>query len=132
MLEALFVWSPRVMQGFDETGATALHHAAKEGRLEAVRWLLARREHGGVGWLDALERTTACTALHLGTLCQHYEIVEALLVAGANTLIEDGSCETPLDTADACGDERLAELIRSHGGKDRSFVHESQRIKGCQ
>ena len=60
----------------------------------------------------------ATTPLHLAANNSHKEIVELLIVKGADVNAKDGGGDTPLDEAiKRKRHPEIADLLRKHGGK---------------
>jgi hypothetical protein len=94
----------------DEYGFTALHHAATNGHVDVVRYLLAQRA-------DVNAAGCGATALHRAAYHGHKEIATLLLDAGATVHAVDASTDyrTPLAKACAQGQLELVNLLLSHG-----------------
>ena len=97
-------------------GEQALQHAAWQGHLDAVRWLVehgARLNREGMEW----------GALHYATFAGHADVVRYLLDHGAdiNALSTNGS--TPLMMAAREGKEAIAKTLLEAGAR-RDIVNE--------
>lgn len=64
--------------------------------------------------------TSGRTPLHLASLAGHLEVIEALIMAGANINDRDEDCSTPLDHAHSRPfGARSAELFKMYGAKTK-------------
>ena len=90
-------------------GPSALHQAAREGDVEAVRALLGKGQ-------DVDSRTEdGATPLHEAAIGGHVEVVELLLTSGAEANATKDSGATPLYFAELKGQTRVAEILRERG-----------------
>jgi ankyrin repeat protein len=90
----------------DIYGWTPLMRAVYEERTEVVQALLEQPEAN----LNA-KNDQGATALHLAAVKGNERLARALLLAGANPLIQDRKGRTPALTARAAGHEDMAELL---------------------
>eukprot|EP01068_Selenidium_serpulae_P008406 Selendium_serpulae@DN4978_c0_g1_i11.p1 len=88
----------------------AFHSAAKAGRLNEMRRLVARG--ASVGERD----TNGATALHYAAEKGHYEVVLYLLGRGADVDAQCGLRTTPLHLAAICGHYAVVRLLVEGGG----------------
>jgi ankyrin repeat protein len=93
---------------------TALHYAAFFDGADAARLLL---EHGAEVNAFA-DNELGVHPLNSAAAAGRLEVAAALLEAGADPNAPTRSGFTPLDAAQENGDEKLAELLRSHGVRD--------------
>jgi ankyrin repeat protein len=103
----------------DNTGKTALHHAAKSGQSDIIMLLLLERK-ANIKARDVEKRT----ALHLAAVNGHVESVQLLLDGGANIKDKDHYGQTALLCAAYGWHEALVELLLDRGAdiedKDRN------------
>ncbi len=111
------LWSAMTRVHYGKRKRTLLMFEAYHGRLERVRWLLAR----------GAPRDAACdrfgqTALHVACLRGHIDIVRELIAADAGVNIRDLRGWTPLHSASIRG---LADIVRVliAGGADINIVN---------
>lgn len=90
---------------------TALHFAAQEGHLDAVRLLLER------GANINSKNFRSSTPLMLASRAGHLEIVRLLVEKGADLEIVDGRDETALFLAAESGHVEVVKLLVAHGAK---------------
>uniref|UniRef100_A0A674K812 Diacylglycerol kinase n=1 Tax=Terrapene triunguis TaxID=2587831 RepID=A0A674K812_9SAUR len=98
-----------LIQGPDH--CSLLHHAAKTGHLEIVKYIL---EHGPSELLDMTDSETGETALHKAACQRHRGICQLLVDAGASLRNTDSKGQTPRDKAQQAGDSDLASYLESH------------------
>uniref|UniRef100_A0A8C0G0P9 Diacylglycerol kinase n=1 Tax=Chelonoidis abingdonii TaxID=106734 RepID=A0A8C0G0P9_CHEAB len=98
-----------LIQGPDH--CSLLHHAAKTGHLEIVKYIL---EHGPSELLDMTDSETGETALHKAACQRHRGICQLLVDAGASLRNTDSKGQTPKDKAQQAGDSDLASYLESH------------------
>ena len=111
----------------DETGATALHHFASQGDVDAVRTLLKQ----GADFETVVERNRQ-TPLFVASERGFVEIVEMLLSHGANTECTDTRRSTPLITAGKYGQMRVGKLLLDHGANiEASNQHNFTALAEC-
>jgi ankyrin repeat protein len=91
-------------------GQTALHLAARLGRTDAVKVLLAAGADPNSG--DNLNDTP----LHLAAENGRIEVVKLLLAHGARLDLQNKARQTPLQAALAAGQKKAAEIIRKKDG----------------
>jgi ankyrin repeat protein len=99
--------------GRDGQDTIALHLAVSKKSVENVRWLI---DHG----VDVNAKRTLwdCnyTALHITAADGTVEIAQMLMDAGADPSIHDDKYDnTPLGWADFCGQEQVAQFLRTRG-----------------
>uniref|UniRef100_A0A8C8RDF4 Diacylglycerol kinase n=1 Tax=Pelusios castaneus TaxID=367368 RepID=A0A8C8RDF4_9SAUR len=97
-----------LIQGPDH--CSLLHHAAKTGHLEIVKYIL---EHGPPELLDMTDSETGETALHKAACLCHRGICQLLVDAGASLRKTDSKGKTPRDKAQQAGDPDLASYLES-------------------
>ena len=90
--------------------------AAGEGRLNAVRYLLA--QGADVNALD----NTGNTALSEATYYGHVPVIKELLVRGAN-INSLSAAGTPLDIAVSRNNDAVADLLKHYGAKRAGELH---------
>ncbi|KAM9770148.1 LOW QUALITY PROTEIN: uncharacterized protein ACNS7B_008111 [Menidia menidia] len=88
---------------------SALHEAASQGRLLALRTLLAQGYHANIVTIDHV------TPLHEACLSGHLACVRALINAGANVNAATIDGATPLFNCCASGSEGCLELLLQSG-----------------
>uniref|UniRef100_A0A663N7I3 Diacylglycerol kinase n=1 Tax=Athene cunicularia TaxID=194338 RepID=A0A663N7I3_ATHCN len=97
-----------LIQGPDH--CSLLHHAAKTGHSEIVKYIL---EHGPSELLDMTDSETGETALHKAACQRHRAICQLLVDAGASLRKTDSKGKTPRDRAQQAGDPDLASYLES-------------------
>uniref|UniRef100_A0A8B9S8K3 Diacylglycerol kinase n=1 Tax=Apteryx owenii TaxID=8824 RepID=A0A8B9S8K3_APTOW len=97
-----------LIQGPDH--CSLLHHAAKTGHGEIVKYIL---EHGPSELLDMTDSETGETALHKAACQRHRAICQLLVDAGASLRKTDSKGKTPRDRAQQAGDPDLASYLES-------------------
>uniref|UniRef100_A0A493SUN4 Uncharacterized protein n=1 Tax=Anas platyrhynchos platyrhynchos TaxID=8840 RepID=A0A493SUN4_ANAPP len=97
-----------LIQGPDH--GSLLHHAAKTGHGEIVKYIL---EHGPSELLDMTDSETGETALHKAACQRHRAICQLLVDAGASLRKTDSKGKTPRDRAQQAGDPDLASYLES-------------------
>uniref|UniRef100_A0A8B9FC47 Diacylglycerol kinase n=1 Tax=Amazona collaria TaxID=241587 RepID=A0A8B9FC47_9PSIT len=97
-----------LIQGPDR--CSLLHHAAKTGHGEIVKYIL---EHGPSELLDMIDSETGETALHKAACQRHRAICQLLVDAGASLRKTDSKGKTPRDRAQQAGDPDLASYLES-------------------
>ncbi|XP_033018009.1 diacylglycerol kinase iota isoform X7 [Lacerta agilis] len=98
-----------LIQGPDH--CSLLHHAAKTGHGEIVKYIL---DHGPSELLDMTDSETGETALHKAACQRHRGICQLLVEAGASLRKTDSKGRTPQDRAQKAGDPDLASYLESH------------------
>ncbi len=91
---------------------TALHGAAAAGHTE-VAFLLLENGADVDGWKRSEDGRAP---LHLAAMNGHVEMTKLLLDAGAEVNPREGPNRTPLQWAIIFGHNKVAELLRQHGG----------------
>uniref|UniRef100_A0A8C6JLJ8 Diacylglycerol kinase n=1 Tax=Melopsittacus undulatus TaxID=13146 RepID=A0A8C6JLJ8_MELUD len=102
------ICSNLLIQGPDR--CSLLHHAAKTGHGEIVKYIL---EHGPSELLDMIDSETGETALHKAACQRHRAICQLLVDAGASLRKTDSKGKTPRDRAQQAGDPDLASYLES-------------------
>uniref|UniRef100_A0A8C0V6Y2 Diacylglycerol kinase n=1 Tax=Cyanistes caeruleus TaxID=156563 RepID=A0A8C0V6Y2_CYACU len=97
-----------LIQGPDH--CSLLHHAAKTGNGEIVKYIL---EHGPAELLDMTDSETGETALHKAACQRHRAVCQLLVDAGASLRKTDSKGKTPRDRAQQAGDPDLASYLES-------------------
>ncbi|XP_077195988.1 diacylglycerol kinase iota isoform X2 [Paroedura picta] len=97
-----------LIQGPDH--CSLLHHAAKAGHGEIVKYIL---ENGPSELLDMADSETGETALHMAACQRHRGICQLLVEAGASLKTTDSKGKTPRDRAQQAGDTDLASYLES-------------------
>ncbi|KAJ7410540.1 hypothetical protein WISP_107843 [Willisornis vidua] len=97
-----------LIQGPDH--CSLLHHAAKTGNGEIVKYIL---EHGPSELLDMTDSETGETALHKAACQRHRAVCQLLVDAGASLRKTDSKGKTPRDRAQQAGDPDLASYLES-------------------
>ncbi|GAA5896655.1 uncharacterized protein JCM6883_006971 [Sporobolomyces salmoneus] len=93
------------------TGFAPIHHAAKKGHLEVLRWLVE-----DCGAMVGLEDSDGETALHKACLSGRVEIAEYLVgTQGVEIEGTDNDGWTPLHNAASIGSLPIVSLLLSHG-----------------
>ncbi|XP_053263417.1 diacylglycerol kinase iota isoform X7 [Podarcis raffonei] len=98
-----------LIQGPDH--CSLLHHAAKTGHGEIVKYIL---DHGPSELVDMTDSETGETALHKAACQRHRGICQLLVEAGASLRKTDSKGRTPQDRAQKAGDPDLASYLESH------------------
>nr|XP_028602617.1 diacylglycerol kinase iota isoform X7 [Podarcis muralis] len=98
-----------LIQGPDH--CSLLHHAAKTGHGEIVKYIL---DHGPSELVDMTDNETGETALHKAACQRHRGICQLLVEAGASLRKTDSKGRTPRDRAQKAGDPDLASYLESH------------------
>uniref|UniRef100_A0A8C3TS34 Diacylglycerol kinase n=1 Tax=Catharus ustulatus TaxID=91951 RepID=A0A8C3TS34_CATUS len=93
-----------LIQGPDH--CSLLHHAAKTGNGEIVKYIL---EHGESQWANPQGET----ALHKAACQRHRAVCQLLVDAGASLRKTDSKGKTPRDRAQQAGDPDLASYLES-------------------
>lgn len=101
------------INGFDRKNCTALHRAAFDGNLEAVRLLLAVGSDVNLAQPVEFLRSNGWTALMLAASAGATEIVEILIAAGAKPNIEGLGGIKAADAANAKGHAELAKMLKA-------------------
>jgi len=111
-LRELLDADPGLVDGLSDDGFTALHLACFAGGDEAVRLLVERGAP-----LERLAEAAFARVRPLGTaaFAGNVEAARILLEAGADPNGVDSGEHVPLQTAEANGNEELAQLLRKHG-----------------
>ncbi|KAL6614239.1 hypothetical protein ACP70R_036509 [Stipagrostis hirtigluma subsp. patula] len=100
------------VRGRDQYGLTALHLAAIKGHCDAIALL------AGSGCMDIeCEDVEGHRPLHLAVEGGHGDAVELLLDMGADVNAKTRRGATPLQMAEAMGNEAIAQLLRSRGAE---------------
>ena len=100
-------------------GVTPLFIAAKFGKIEVVKELLARGADPTIFFTVLNARYTVGTALHHAAGFGHLDVVEALIDAGADPGNYESYISTPLHLALRGGHRRVAERLISAGAPER-------------
>ncbi|XP_053108305.1 diacylglycerol kinase iota isoform X13 [Hemicordylus capensis] len=95
-----------LIQGPDH--CSLLHHAAKTGHGEIVKYIL---EHGPSELLEMTDSETGETALHKAACQRHRGICQLLVEAGASLRKTDSKGKMPRDRAQQAGDLDLASYL---------------------
>ncbi|CAE8581211.1 unnamed protein product [Polarella glacialis] len=108
--------SASVVNARDECIGNALHAAASEGHLEAVRLLLLRSDFRGVNCLNSI----GSTALHIAAANDEEDICKVLLLcprftAGVNAVNDNG--QSALDFAVEYGSGVCSPVLEAAGGQ---------------
>jgi ankyrin repeat protein len=103
---------PDLVAAVSDDGFTPLHLACFAGGAEAVRLLVERGAP-----LERLAEASFAQVRPLGTavFARQHEAARVLLEAGADPNGPGAGGFTPLQAAEANGDESLARLLREHG-----------------
>ena len=86
----------------------SIYRAAETGDTEAVK------KHINAG-IDLNMKRSGMTPLHYAALYRHKEIMDLLVVNGANVNAKDKYGSTPLDRCKS--KEDLSNILQKHGGK---------------
>ncbi|XP_077915735.1 diacylglycerol kinase iota isoform X9 [Halichoerus grypus] len=97
-----------LIQGPDH--CSLLHHAAKTGHGEIVKYIL---DHGPSELLDMADSETGETALHKAACQRNRAVCQLLVDAGASLRKTDSKGKTPQDRAQQAGDPDLAAYLES-------------------
>ncbi|XP_016077424.1 PREDICTED: diacylglycerol kinase iota [Miniopterus natalensis] len=97
-----------LIQGPDH--CSLLHHAAKTGNGEIVKYIL---DHGPSELLDMADSETGETALHKAACQRNRAVCQLLVDAGASLRKTDSKGKTPQDRAQQAGDPDLAAYLES-------------------
>ncbi|XP_036086748.1 diacylglycerol kinase iota isoform X5 [Rousettus aegyptiacus] len=97
-----------LIQGPDR--CSLLHHAAKTGNGEIVKYIL---DHGPSELLDMADSETGETALHKAACQRNRAVCQLLVDAGASLRKTDSKGQTPQDRAQQAGDPDLAAYLES-------------------
>ena len=95
-------------------GWTALHFAAREGHVDAVKVLI----EAGCN-LEAVDRVRS-TPLHRAAALGHPRVLAALLDAGAPLEARDSSGQTALHVAAACGRLKAVDFLLDRGSSQNT------------
>ncbi|XP_041097088.1 transient receptor potential cation channel subfamily A member 1-like [Polyodon spathula] len=93
--------------------STALHFACTQGAIEAVKLMLSTY-NGGLDVVNLIDGAHQ-TLLHKATMFDHVELVEYLLMKGANIDSLDCESHSPLLQATTCGAWKTVELLVRKG-----------------
>ncbi|XP_074171429.1 diacylglycerol kinase iota isoform X10 [Rhinolophus sinicus] len=107
-----------LIQGPDH--CSLLHHAAKTGNGEIVKYIL---DHGPSELLDMADSETGETALHKAACQRNRAVCQLLVDAGASLRKTDSKGKTPQDRAQQAGDPDLAAYLESRQNY-KVFGHE--------
>ncbi|KAM5205038.1 diacylglycerol kinase iota isoform 14-T16 [Hipposideros larvatus] len=107
-----------LIQGPDH--CSLLHHAAKTGNGEIVKYIL---DHGPSELLDMADSETGETALHKAACQRNRAVCQLLVDAGASLRKTDSKGKTPQDRAQQAGDPDLAAYLESRQNY-KAFGHE--------
>ncbi|XP_019508831.1 PREDICTED: diacylglycerol kinase iota isoform X9 [Hipposideros armiger] len=107
-----------LIQGPDH--CSLLHHAAKTGNGEIVKYIL---DHGPSELLDMADSETGETALHKAACQRNRAVCQLLVDAGASVRKTDSKGKTPQDRAQQAGDPDLAAYLESRQNY-KAFGHE--------
>jgi ankyrin repeat protein len=142
----------------DNQGNTALHWAARGGHAEAAAWLLRSgagvsiRDEDGMtplmwvgscGHLGALQillqevgeeglrerDVRGHTALHRAAMMDHEEVVQALLLAGADPTIKDSRGRTPRALAEEQGHGECTDVFEVSMPQSHFNAHQMQQCR---
>jgi diacylglycerol kinase (ATP) len=91
-------------------GLTALHHAARYGHKDIVRFLVAYAPNSIINMID---NEKGQTALHKAATMKQRSICYMLVAAGSNLLIQDNTGKTPKILALDADDHELAAYLES-------------------
>lgn len=91
-------------------GLTALHHAARYGHKDIVRFLVAYAPNSIINMID---NEKGQTALHKAAAMKQRSICYMLVAAGSNLLIQDNAGKTPKILALDVDDHELAAYLES-------------------
>lgn len=91
-------------------GLTALHHAARYGHKDIVRFLVAYAPNAIINMID---NEKGQTALHKAAAMKQRSICYMLVAAGSNILIQDNAGKTPKILALDVDDHELAAYLES-------------------
>jgi endonuclease YncB( thermonuclease family) len=94
----------------DDQGLTALHYAARQGRVDILRFLLLQQAP-----LDVRDHRSA-TPLHLAAREGQLAAVQALVEAGADVLVRDEESYTPHGRAVLAQHLPVADYLAARGG----------------
>uniref|UniRef100_A0A673SPB5 Diacylglycerol kinase n=1 Tax=Suricata suricatta TaxID=37032 RepID=A0A673SPB5_SURSU len=97
-----------LIQGPDH--CSLLHHAAKTGNGEIVKYIL---DHGPSELLDMADSETGETALHKAARQRNRAVCQLLVDAGASLRKTDSKGKTPQERAQQAGDPDLAAYLES-------------------
>uniref|UniRef100_A0ABI7WYD3 Diacylglycerol kinase n=1 Tax=Felis catus TaxID=9685 RepID=A0ABI7WYD3_FELCA len=97
-----------LIQGPDH--CSLLHHAAKTGNGEIVKYIL---DHGPSELLDMADSETGETALHKAACQRNRAVCQLLVDAGASLRKTDSKGKTPQERAQQAGDPDLAAYLES-------------------
>ena len=93
--------------------STSIHKAAGAGSIEAVKHHLATGTDVNAKKKDKF----GLTPLHAAAKTGQKDMIELLIVAGANVNPKDFENKTPLDEAIQYEEPEAADILRKHGGK---------------
>ena len=94
----------------DTMGLTALHHAARYGHKDIVRFLVAYAPNSIINMID---NEKGQTALHKAATMKQRSICYMLVAAGSNLMIQDNAGKTPKILALEVDDHELAAYLES-------------------
>lgn len=90
----------------DSAGYTALHYAARNGKLEACKLLLSQGAS-----VDAVTRSGRATSLHRACLTGKLDVVQMLLEKKADIMFVDSDGKTSLHRAAESGNLDICKLL---------------------
>ncbi len=118
-LRGLISKTPDIIKAVDSQRRTALHHAAINGNVEAVKILLVAKAR-----IDSRDED-GCSPLHLAAEKGHLPVVQLLLEKRADPNLRNNQGYSPLFIAMEGNHSQVAESLREAGGLASARIHDA-------